>query len=88
MLCTALRKEKQNLFSAASVDAQLDASVVSNLLNHFSANNKKYSINVEQYCRFGDLPLMELTDYTCTDVIESYGRKFDDPIRFIENDSV
>jgi hypothetical protein len=59
------------LLSSSGVQAQLSSSKIDSLLDFFSANQQRYQINVEQYCKFGDLPLMELTEYQCQDVIES-----------------
>jgi len=48
----------------------LDSGKVAELLQVFKSNQAKYQVNVEQYCRFGDLPIMEFTEYQCTNVIE------------------
>lgn len=59
------------LLSSSGVQAQLSSAKIDSLLDFFSTNQQRYQINVEQYCKFGDLPLMELTEYQCQDVIES-----------------
>lgn len=57
------------LLGGAQVSA-LSGGKVAELLQFFESNQARYTVNVEQYCSFGDLPLMEMTEYSCLDVIE------------------
>ena len=53
----------------------LDSGKVAELLQVFKSNQAKYQVNVEQYCRFGDLPIMEFTEYQLG--IWNFGLKYD-----------